>query len=223
MQRCCKITPPCCDRPSCSQEANKPGVEVVGPSIVDRHVPLSNGFNIPLLGVIRGYDRYFTRCVYLNQSAIPDPVIHTTLQVGMTDVEFGYYKNDQVIDVQSYPRPTLEFAPTAKVQVFNDTTRVYLGASPNYYIDFVYTEDSFADEIYTGHYDVTVSGYDEAEAQGFDLPFKIVAGPLSVDATVAMKAPYIEFSTTVVNLREQNANTEDVTLESNVQWAFDLT
>lgn len=219
----CKITSPCCDPCSGAQGTSTPGNDILGPSIVDRHVPLSNGFNIPLLGVIRGYDRYFTRCLYLNQSAIPDPVIHPTLQVSKTEFEFGYYNDEQTIDVQAYPKPTLQFASSAKVQTFDNVTRVYLGTSPDYYIDFTYTQDSFENEIYTGHYDVMVSGYDNAEAQGFTLPFEITAGPLSVSATVEMKAPFIELSSMTVNLREQNDNTQDVTLASNVGWHFDFT
>lgn len=227
IRTCC----PCCCGPVKPDEPETPTdptpAPELGPSVVDNPVPLSNGMNIPTLGVLRGYNRYYTRCLYINQGDAPaPPSSNPYLQVGNADAEFGFYPQPAArIDVEFYPGVSIVFPTSTSYETEANITRVYPSTDTTYYIEFIWTVDSINGYIGTGHYDVNVWGFNSEEAQGLDLPFTIKNHSLEAHGHIIMEKPNLEpeFGADHIFLNHNNGNTQSINIKSNVAWWFDFT
>lgn len=204
------------------QQAGGSYEDRLGGSVTTVPIPLSNGINIPILGIERGYADYYTTCVYLPAGTAP--AVNSFIQLSQTTTELGYFEAIQTVGVLSYPAISdLQVANAASVDSsIPNQWKIYPTDDQSYYVFIEYIEDEVDTESVRQHYNVSLVGYDAADIAPFSVDITLTAADKTASFTIALEAPYLTLSDSAITLAQEGGTSDPVDVLSNVLWRIEI-
>lgn len=194
----------------------------IGGSVTMTQVPLSNGLNIPLFGVCSAPLQFYTICDYWPEGFRPG--VQEYLSVHVEDTGFVWYDKTLVVQVVSYPMPTLKAPSGWRVeQVSEFGQKFYPNDSDEFYVEVVQeTSPVVGEGTYQTKYLLTLHGYNTEYSSAFAAEFSVVAGSNSDSFTLELPTPFTKVSPSRLFLNQTGSEYGLVDVKSNQMWRVRL-